>query len=41
MMADPTFYSGSKDVTGTQTQYQKISTELEEQEAIWLQAMAG
>lgn len=41
LMADPTFYSGGKDVTGTQTQYQKISTELEEQEAIWLQAMAG
>ncbi len=41
VMADPAFYSGGKDVTGTQTQYQKISSELEEQEALWLEAMAG
>ncbi len=41
LMADPTFYSSGKDVSGTQTQYQKIAKELEEQEAIWLQTMAG
>ncbi len=41
LMADPTFYSNGKDVSATQTQYQQIAKELEEQEAIWLQTMAG
>ena len=41
LMADPTFYTSGKNTVDTQTQYQKIASELEEQEAIWLEAMAG
>jgi ATP-binding cassette subfamily F protein 3 len=41
LMADPTFYSSGRDVTGTQNQYQQITAELEEQEVLWLELMAG
>jgi len=40
-MADPAFYSNGNKVAETQTQYQKITSELEEQEAIWLEAMTA
>ena len=41
VMADPAFYSNGNKVAETQTQYQKITTELEEQEALWLEALSA
>ena len=41
LMADPAFYSNGNKVTETQTQYQKVTTELEQQEAIWLEALSA